>query len=176
MHEAVLLVHYKSKERVPAWSTAVCLSIWFTVCTFPPYCSGAAVLGVANSEGNCVWLSVPLHQQCKLSMCRPTFQQLVEVLTEIEVEFRRECHRQRPAMAVGVATNSPSPGRRRSVGFGGVPLPHGARKPPTRFGSGLDLDAASFSALSATPMLRAASSAQSEAFTKATAMPSSRQS
>lgn len=124
-----------------------------------------------GSVGHWVWLS-----KSQLSICRPTFQQLVEILTEIEVEFRRECHRQRPAMAVGVASNNPSPGRRRSVGFGGVPLPHGAKKPPTRFGSGIDPDAVSFSMTSATPMLRAASSVQSEAFTKAAAVPSSRQS
>lgn len=105
-------------------------------------------------------------------ICRPTFQQLVEILTEIEVEFRRECHRQRPAMAVGAASNSPSPpGKRRSVGLGGVPLP-GAKKPPSRFSSGIDSDAGSFSATTASPMLYSASSAQSEAAMKAGGVPS----
>jgi len=74
-------------------------------------------------------------------LCRPSFQQLVAILTEIEVEFRRECHRQRPAMAVGAAPTSPTPagGRRKgSVGPGGIPHAHGVHKPPSRFGSVID--------------------------------------
>ena len=79
-------------------------------------------------------------------------------------------------MAVGAASNGPSPGRRRSVGLGGIPLPHGARKPPSRFGSGIDPDAGSFSATTATPMLYVASAAQNEAASKAIAIPMSGQS
>lgn len=107
--------------------------------------------------------------------CRPTFQQLVEILTEIEVEFRRECHRQRPAIAAAAANTTPSPvGKRRSVGLGGVPLPLGAHKPPSRFGSGIDPNAGSFSTTTAIPMLYPASSAQSEASMRTTAGPSSK--
>ncbi|KAL3143112.1 hypothetical protein ABBQ38_003385 [Trebouxia sp. C0009 RCD-2024] len=106
---------------------------------------------------------------------RPTFQQLVEILTEIEVEFRRECHRQRPAIAAAAANTTPSPvGKRRSVGLGGVPLPLGAHKPPSRFGSGIDPNAGSFSTTTAIPMLYPASSAQSEASMRTTAGPSSK--
>ena len=74
-------------------------------------------------------------------------------------------------MAVGAAANSPSPGggRRRSVGMGGVPLPHGGQKPPSRFGSGVDLNAGSFSATTASPMLYAGSSVQSEVSVKVNA-------
>ncbi|KAL3138446.1 hypothetical protein ABBQ32_006236 [Trebouxia sp. C0010 RCD-2024] len=106
---------------------------------------------------------------------RPTFQQLVEMLTEIEVEFRRECHRQRPAMAAAAANTTPSPvGRRRSVGLGGVPLPLGAHKPPSRFGSGIDPNAGSFSTTTAMPMLYPASSAQSDASMRTAAGPLSK--
>ncbi len=96
-------------------------------------------------------------------LCRPSFQQLVAILTEIEVEFRRECHRQRPAMAVGAAPTSPAPagGRRKgSVGPGGIPLAHGVHKPPSRFGSVIDANAGSFSTATANPMLYAGATAQ----------------
>ena len=77
-------------------------------------------------------------------------------------------------MAVGAAPNSPSPGtgRRRSVGPGGVPLPHGGQKPPSRFGSGVDPNAGSFSTATANPMLYAGATVNVEASAKPSAGPS----
>ena len=98
--------------------------------------------------------------------CRPTFQQLVAILTEIEVEFRRECHRQRPC---GSVANSPTPTKGRSIGPGGIPLPNGGHKPPSRFGSITDPNAGSFSAAASSTMLHAG---QNELSAKAGAGPS----
>ena len=125
------------------------------------------------SCGDCTVMTVCTAMCCDdctvFVLCRPTFQQLVAILTEIEVEFRRECHRQRPAMTVGAAANSPSSttGRGRSVGPGGVPLPFGGQKPPSRLGSGVDPNAGSFSSATASPMLYAGASLQAEASTRA---------
>ena len=72
-------------------------------------------------------------------------------------------------MTVGPGLNNPSPagGRRRSVGPGGVPLPHGGHKPPSRFGSVTDPNAGSFSIATANPMLYDGAAVPSDAPTRA---------
>ena len=38
-------------------------------------------------------MSTPGAHTAAHVLCRPTFQELVQILTETEGEFRRECHR-----------------------------------------------------------------------------------
>lgn len=82
-------------------------------------------------------------------LCRPTFLQLVETLTQIEIEFRRECRRQRPAMW-GAAGGTPA--RRKSTGLGGIPIPH-THKPPSRFGSNVEKTNAESFSVAASPLM-----------------------
>lgn len=80
---------------------------------------------------------------------RPTFLQLVETLTQIEIEFRRECRRQRPATGAPAAGG---PARRKSTGLGGGSIPH-AHKPPSRFGSNIEKSNAESFSVAASPLM-----------------------
>ncbi len=68
-----------------------------------------------------------------LRVCRPTFKEMVAKLTEMEGEFRRECHRQRSIAGSQAASGTATPAARsrRASGLTLAPSgPSGLGPPP----------------------------------------------